>query len=686
MTAAIAAWVVAHRRTAWLGLVAATLVAVLFAARIGVSFSSRDFFASSDSGSAAVTVLDELGERWGADDAILLVLVTAEDELRTPAGLAALSRVSKAVGGLASVQRALSIAELGSGPAAEGALRSYPVVPALVSADGTKTVIVVQLRQSSDDLAAVIPTVEAVQSVLAGLDGAGGLHLTAAGVPAVRAAFFSLAVRDQIVLGPLVALVVAIMLWLSFRRLHAVIVPMVAAGLPLLWLLGAMAAADEPIGLLNQAYFTLLPVIAIADAVHWVSRVHEELRRTPNDRDAAIVRAASGVGVACTLTSLTTAAGFLSLLIVDVEMLRRFGGWAAVGVGLSWASVLIVVPLMMGYARRDGGPTGSGVARAVARLSVSHPRVVAFLGLAIIAGAGVGSGSLPVDNRLGALLPAEHPVQRASTTIDEELGGIVSLAVQFSGSGATASQLASFVTWAKAQPEVRWVGDAHSGGLPLRTANGHALVVLHSADIGGNAFTALSQRASERAAEVANVDVVVSGTALLAYTGVNQIAARLRESLVLLLLVVTVVIAVALRSLRQAIVVVPVNVAPLLVGGAVLGVLGYTLDPLAAVIVAVALGIAVDDTVHLMVRTKEERNAGRDPADAVVAAASHSGRAVIVTTLALAAGLSVQMLASFPPLRLLGGLGATIVIAALVVDLTLLPALLALRQATAQDD
>jgi len=647
-----------------------TVLAIAGATQIELSFSSRDFFATSDDGAQAAADLDALTQRWGPDDATLFVLAEADD-VTTPGRLAALSQLSDELSALPTVVRTLSIADLPEVPAL---LRSPPVVPALVSERSDATIVAVVLSVSSDDLGAVVPIVAAVEEVVERHQGAAGLSLTPAGVPAVRAAFFSLALRDQAMLGPLVSVAVALVLLIAFRRRHAAVVPMLAAGLPLVWLLGSMGAAGEPIGLINQAFFTLLPVIAIADAVHWVVRVHDEWRATPDDRDDAIVRAAGGVGMACTLTSLTTAAGFITLVAVDVEILRRFGVWAAIGIGLAWISVVMVVPLALSLVKADPADVGAGRGRAVACWSMQHPVVVSVLAVALLAAAGHAGQGLVVDNRLTDLLPEEHPVRQASDRIDADLGGILALEVELAGAEDTA--LARLADWARTQPEVRWVGSGQAAGASWQRRDGIARISIHTPDIGGQAFAGLAERVRERAETIDGATVVVTGTPLVAYAGVNRIGTRLRSSLVGLLLVVTIFVGLALRSVRLAVVAVPVNVLPLLVGAASLAWLGRTLDPLAAVIVAVALGIAVDDTLHLMSRALEERRSGRTVDEAVLAAAEHSGRALVVTTVALAAGLSVQMLSSFPPLRLLGGLGTIIVVVALVADLTLLPALL----------
>jgi predicted RND superfamily exporter protein len=116
------------------------------------------------------------------------------------------------------------------------------------------------------------------------------------------------------------------------------------------------------------------------------------------------------------------------------------------------------------------------------------------------------------------------------------------------------------------------------------------------------------------------------------------------------------------------------NGVPLAIGYAAIAIVLGRFDPLGGIVLAVALGIAVDDTIHLVARAREAARAG-DP-DPLGAAVRGSGSACTITSLVLAAGLALFTLSSFPPLRVLGALGATVILAALVCDLWLLPAML----------
>lgn len=95
-----------------------------------------------------------------------------------------------------------------------------------------------------------------------------------------------------------------------------------------------------------------------------------------------------------------------------------------------------------------------------------------------------------------------------------------------------------------------------------------------------------------------------------------------------------------------------------------------------AVVFTMALGIAVDDTLHLILRMREEQQRGRGPHEALHTAVLRSGRVVLITSVLLMSGFGLNLLSSFSATRLLGTLGVTIIATALLCDVLLLPALI----------
>lgn len=740
------------------------LSGLLGALGLEADFSAQAFYGSGD---AEVDRLVEYKKRWGKDDALLLAVVTAApgtpSDLLTPGRLLAVSELVDSLErdpDLAWVQ-ALTNTPMLSG-AEPGSLDLAPLIerlpesdafpafrqriiedpllsPQLVSSDGHAFAIFVELDTDPDDITELRPAVIGLRNSLdRWAKGAGaGMDIATAGVPAVRTDFFQLILADQLVNVPVLALILTLLLFVMFRRMHGVVAPGVAAVVPALMVFGLMGWMGEPLGILNQSYFTLLPVIAVADAVHMVSRFHEEVRRRagPGEEVTAALRgeavrvAMSSVGRACLLTSLTTAVGFGSLGAARMPILRTFGGYAALGIVFAYGTVLLVMPLLLSMSRgtvpeagRMDAPTPvDRFLLRCAEISVRRPVAVLAAFLALSVAAAFFGTQVRVDNTLTGLIGEDHPTRAAGVVADDILGGILGAEIEFSGPAGSMEEpdvlavMRRVGHWSLQQPEVRTVisparwtatlnrvltgrdevpstraavaqlrllgdGDARAGRM-VNADNSWARMTVRTRDDGGNAFAEFAQRLdSELVRELKALDqpvtAWVTGTPHVAYRGINAVTSDLRDSLVLALLAVTAIIALLFRSIRLALLALIPNGMPLLVGYGLMGLMDWELDPTPAVVFTVALGIAVDDTIHLLVRIRDEQAEGHDLVEAIRIAVLHSGRAVMITTVLLCVGFGLNCLSSFPSMQILGILGAVVIFVALLGDLFLLPALL----------
>ncbi len=695
MIARIVGAVLARPRLAWAAWATVLVAAVLGVLQLRVDFSSAAFYGDD---AEPLAELRAFTERWGPDDRALAIVVRTEDDLLSTGGLATLDAIEDALARVDPPESTTSLASLrppdASGSFAERwaaaaaperkiatvAIDRGDAVPLLLSADHRSAIVSVTLRESTDDLAAAIDAVGQVRDALPSPPPGGSIEL--AGVPAIRAAFFELTLRDQTRLGPLALLIAVAGLWLATRRIQVALVAGVGAGLPPLLLAGAMGASDTPVGLLTQALFTMLPIIAVADTVHVVVRVRAvaaETGRPATDR-AVLEAAFADVGFACLLTTVTTAIGFASMVAAELPLLRAFGLWAALGVFGSYAVVLTLLPVVL--SRLDvgaGAPVGSPRLRRLAQACTRRPTWVIAVALGLIVGSIPAAKSVVVDNHLGALLRPDHPVRQAAAHLDTELGGTLTLEVELERDTPwTEADLEPARDALRALPAVRAVR-------PPQIDDSFARLTVHVPDVGGQAFAALEGLADD-ALEDGGYTARTTGTASVAYRGVNRITDALRISLLGVVIVVLILIAGLLRSVGLALRSLLPNVLPLLLGYSLVGLAALELDPIGAVILAVALGIAVDDTLHVLAGFVRARARGEDPATAAADAVATRGLALVITTGVLVAGLAVNSLSAFPPLQVLGTLGSAVIALALLADVTLLPALLVWPRRRARRD
>ncbi len=741
----------AHRLLACIALLLAFAGCAAGCFLVRMDFSATAFFGSN---TAALAELEDFLATWGRDDNLMLVVIEADSAHLCDAGrLTHVAQLAAALDSLEAVRGVRGVAELPSfrGPAAgtlletlphvasdsgcaawREALQQTPWVPGLISADARVTALVLELAGNMDNQQ-VVDAVRAVDHLILSRQGLAGLRMQTAGVPAVRSAIFDHMLADQQLFVPLAALLMGAILLATYRRLHGVLIPLCVAAVPVVMLAGLMGYLGEPIGILNQIYFTLLPAIAIADSIHLVSRYQEEMRRpgpaTRARQRQAIIAALQHVGAACALTSLTTIMGFLSLNLASIALLRSFGNFAALGMTLAYATTVLIAPLLLSFTRphapRPKQADGEGLIDrallACAGLSRKQPRALLLGSLLLLLLGVLGGLQVEINNDLVGNLQPGHPISRANALADSKLGGILSLEIDLLGAPgcfddpALMQRLAAFEAGVRTDSLVRdvlspasMVADLRqllSGqralpqeppALRLHTTMLEAQGVLRRVLDGERGRARVSIRISDRGALrfeefedrlemqldgllAGRLDAIrLTGTAHNAYRGINMLTLDLRNSLLLVFGCIGLVILLLFRNLRVTLLCFLPNALPLVVGYGFLGAMGWALKPVTAVMFSVGLAIAVDDTIHLMARIKEELRSGGDTAHAVRNALLHSGRAVIVTSVILVSGLSLTLLSSFPAIVALSGLGMCVISGALLADLFVLPASLIL--------
>jgi predicted RND superfamily exporter protein len=171
------------------------------------------------------------------------------------------------------------------------------------------------------------------------------------------------------------------------------------------------------------------------------------------------------------------------------------------------------------------------------------------------------------------------------------------------------------------------------------------------------------------------------------YTGAMPAAVRiqselwvgLRESLWIALILIGVVMVAALRSVASGLLVMLPNVFPLI---AIFGLMGWTRMPLdigAMMTGSIALGIAVDDTCHFLIWFGRGRRNGEGRRSAILTSYRRCGTAMIFTSVICGCSMLVYLASGFVPAARFGGLMFTLIFAAVLGDLVLLPALLLVR-------
>jgi predicted RND superfamily exporter protein len=726
--------------------------------QLGVDFSISNFFGRNDPETA---YLAEYLDRWGEDDLMIIAFETDEERgLLQRRRLERMDEVANAIGEVEGVGAVVALTQqpqVNRGPGGtfipvpllatapkdasdvervkrwqDRVLADPRIVPSQLSADGRYGGMLVALDVDATDIVQVTPVVHRVEELLRDIESE-GVTIHVAGVPAIRADILDVIITDQIVLAPVSGILMGLLLLLLFRSKHGVIIPGVAAVVPIAMLLGIMGWTGEKFGLINQVFLALVPAIAVADAIHFISRYHEESRAlaadremTLEERDLAIQRAMSTMGVACFLTSFTTIVGFLSLLATDMNALRMFGLYAAVGVAFAYLTVLFIVPLALLGTRSSARKLDHNAEGWLGTLLEGSVQVTTRAPWLCIAGAvlmSVGftyAGTyVTVDTKVTQSFNEDHPTTKGNNIVDTHLGGVVALEYELVASpGAfrdpeVLAALDRSESYARKKDEVRatWspaallratsvlLGgkdvvptsdnvirtlyrvneDTPSLASTVSPEADRARLIVRVVDVGAAKYLELGRTLSERfrvELEPLGVQAHLTGSSYVAYRGLAHVSTDLRDSLGMAFVFIGIIIATLFRSVSLGALSLLPNALPLIFGYGLLGIMGWTLEPAPAIVFTIAIGVAVDSAIHVIARFREEREKGETVDQAIRESIFHSGRAVVITAIILIVGFAVNTYSSSPANASFGMLGAIVVAGAIVSNLLVLPALL----------
>jgi uncharacterized protein len=731
-----------------------------------VDFSARAFFAGEDE---ANENLQEFSDVWGPDDRLVLAVVSlAPDQsgtLLTNVHVDAMRQLASAFKDAAGVEEVVAatnvsfpqlkdevldfapliVAAPPKGIQAEAwrskILSDTALVPTFVSEDGRHAAMGIMLAMDTDSIGKLRPLVTRLESIAQAHSGE-MRQVQLAGMPLIRTGLLKLILTDQMIFIPTSFLIMALLLFILYRRFHGIIFPLTVAIIPVAMVMGVMGYLGTPIGVVNQVYFTLLPVIAVAGGVHFLSRYYEEAhvfykpnhRLNGEERKASLIRTYKGVAAACFFSGTTTVVGLLSLQFSNMPVLKNFGLYSAIGVSLALLVLLVVLPIFLSitrgrildarFSRRRY--QGTKHFQRIFTFSIRHPKLCLGVTLAIATMSLYGGSLVNVDNSLSGMLGPNHPTFQTHNLLDNHLGGSTSLEIDLRAQPGFFQTVRALkliealenrarqedaVRAAQSPVEIVLRLNATLGGervLPATDAavaqlfflaegrpeieaflNGdksRARLTLRTKDVGCNAFVNLRDRLrtdfaairDQHGVQESEIKIVFTGTTLTSYLGVNQLSHDLRRSILGAFCIILVILMLVFRSAPLALLATIPNGIPLICGYGFLGFMGWNLEPGPAVVFTVAMGIAVDDTIHLILRFKEEDSKGMPIEKALQRSIWRSGRAVLITTIILAAGFAINGLSVFPTNQRVGILGATVVILALLADLFVLPPLLLL--------
>lgn len=661
--------------------------------------------------------LDELTRRLAADPRVERIL-----------GPTTLDHISGTEDGFA-VDPLVDVDSLESESAAQRRARILGdrFAPGLVvSRDGSGLALVVRAK----DLAGSLQRQSLYQDVLAAVDSAGlrGPLTATAGEIALDVAELNSMRRDSAVFIPITTLVGLLLVWSLFRRPLAVIVTVAAISVNVTVAVAVIALWGRPYNLVTSMVPPLAAALTTAALIHLFNAL-SGAAAAGLQGSARVRRAVLDIRRPALFTALTTAAGLFSLTLSPIPPIQTFGVAAGIAALLVYALTIWVVPPLLEAWDRAGWPVRgrvrAGLDRMVwgsAKAALRRPGWVIGITLAMLVAGAPLVAKVEAETDVYAFFSDDHWLIRSTQAVEDHLAGIWMLEIVFEGPARDALKdprrlqaLSRFQQWLEQLPEVdrtygmteiieemNWAfqgEEARFRRLPddrrlisqyLFIYDGRDLYELVDRDFrqtritanlqvhGATAIQGVVERIESRLREhpVADLKWRIAGRAKLFAEQQDWLVTGQLRSLAAALGLMFVLMFLLWRSIGAAVLCMIPNLSPILLIFIVMGASGIKLDMATAMIASVAVGIAVDDTVHVFDGFARRRARGAGLVTALMRTYSQAGRAVAATTTILCSQFLLLMFSAFIPTTQFGLLTTVGLLAALVFDLLLLPALL----------
>jgi len=537
----------------------------------------------------------------------------------------------------------------------------------------------------------------------------------------------------------LTSLVIVIIFAILFRRISAVILPIIVVNCALFSTLGLMAAFGAPVTLNSTVLPSFLLAVGIGDSVHILAIYYKKLKQTGNKEDA-IAFALGHSGLAVVMTSLTTSGGLMSFVNSGIAPVASLGVFAAVGVQLALVFSLVTLPALLAVTpvRKKSikvDPTAqSGLDRFLAGVgdfATANPWKIVLVSAFMFLGALFLALQLQFSHNSLNYLKKDVPIRLATDLIDKEMKGSFNIEVMIDTGKehglydpSTLKKIEQIqqmtkgiVVGNRSVGRARAVTDIVKDiNQALNSENPLAYVLPDNRELvaqelllyeigGGENLDQIVDRDYRKARITVRapwadaveynrslteldgrlktltdgeITVSVTGLASIIVRTLSAIIRSMSESYLIAGSVITLMMILLIGNVRIGLCSMAPNFLPIVLGLGLMKLVDIPLDYSTIMVGGIAIGLAVDDTVHFMHNFRRYYNQYGDAREAVRQTLLTTGRAMLFTTIILVAGFLILLLAELKSTINFGIITGFTISMALLADFLLAPAMMVL--------
>ena len=606
----------------------------------------------------------------------------------------------------------------------------------LFSKDGNVTAIIVTVEDTEDEQDFSIQLYNAMQALIDQKQGH-FQRIFQVGPPRINAELQQSLAEDFLVLGPLSGLVLVASILFFMRSGLAAVVPVITSGLAILWTFGLMGWTGVPLNILSAMIPSLIIVIGSTEDTHMMATFFRGLADQADEgrvtstaaRHAAVRYMARNTGLPMLLTILTTFLGFAANLFGNILLIQHFAIASTAAILFNGIiTILVVPPLLARFGKKMGeGKSASElygnnlpdqIIRTFRMSQDKFPLVVLGVTLVLCVFFTYQASHLYVTNDPLSYFPDNKPLIQETRTIHKDLAGIKVFFVTFEADHDKAfmdpenlqkldrvqaflNKQGVFDTTLSLADHLKYVNRGFQGefapaALPQnRQLVAQYLMFFHRSELESyvshdyrQANIVVRHNISDSHTlnryiiELKEAVQQISGAGMTArVVGENLLVNQAAESLMvsqvkalgLLLLLIFVIMSIMFTSLKGGAIAMIPSVIPIVLMFGIMGLLGIPLNPGTAMVAVIAVGIAIDGTIHLLAHYNELCRLTSDYEQAVHQSVQEVATPLIISSLALSLGFGILLFSNFTVVAQFGALAAATMLISVFANLLITP-------------
>ena len=543
-------------------------------------------------------------------------------------------------------------------------------------------------------------------------------------------------IMDEIGKFVVIAIIVTIFIFFFFfRSYRATLITLSVVVTGVMWALGILGFLEFEITVLTALIPPLIIVIGVPNCIFLINKYQHEVKKHGNQA-RSLQRVISKIGNATLMTNITTACGFATFILTDSQILKEFGTVASINIMVIFILSILLIPIIysflplpekkhLNHLNNDWLNTFVGFLSNTVKKKRIPVFIISILCLCISI---VGINKIEISGNLIEDMPKKSGFVKDIKFFEKEFKGILPLEIMIDSRRKNGmmrlgnikrmndfhehilripelSSPISIVNLSKFIKQSFYNGNPKYFQLPSSQENTFISTYVKNSDlkIGENnsyidengqiarITTMIGEIDTERMEGIEaslikgielyfpseRFDVTLTGKTLGYLKGTKFLIKNLLISLFLAILLISLMITYLFRSYKMVIISLVPNILPLLFTAGVMGFFNIPIKPSTILVFSIAFGISVDDTIHFLVKYRQELIANNwKIRKSVFASLRETGISMFYTSIVLFFGFSVFMTSSYGGTIALGGLVSTTLLFAMLANLVLLPSLL----------